>query len=253
MRIGLALFPGLCQLDMTGPHEVLVRLPGAQVEVVARTGAPVATDRGLTITPDTTLADAPQYDVFVMPSGPGQQELMDDEDWLGFLREQAGGAQVMMGVCTGALVMGAAGLLRGYQATTHWSCHDLLALLGAEPVDRRVVIDRDRLTAAGVTSGIDGALALARMLCGREVTERIQLGMEYRPEPPTDAGSPRTAPADLVAAMRASGAALYHARRQSCLQAVGRLGHDQRPFPPPGGGSGRGAERHPPTPKRRPR
>jgi len=223
MRIGLALFPGLCQLDLTGPHEVLARLPGARVEVVARTGDPVATDRGLILTPDTTLAEAPRYDVFVMPGGPGQQELMADPGWLGFLQAQATGARVMMGVCTGALVMGAAGLLRGYKATTHWSCHDLLALLGAEPVERRVVIDRDRLTAAGVTSGIDGALALAEMLCGRATAERIQLAMEYQPEPPTGSGSPRTAPADLVADMRAKGAALHDARRQSCLQAARRL------------------------------
>ncbi len=226
MRIGLALFPGLCQLDMTGPHEVLVRLPGARVEVVARTSAPVATDRGLTITPDTTLADAPQYDVFVMPGGAGQQDLMEDADWLDFLQAQAEGAKVMMGVCTGALVMGAAGLLRGYQATTHWSCHDLLALLGAEPVDRRVVIDRDRLTAAGVTSGIDGALALAAELHGRKTAERIQLAMEYQPEPPTDAGSPRTAPPALLAEMRAKGAKLYQARKQACHQAARRLATD---------------------------
>ena len=223
MRIGLALFPGLCQLDMTGPHEVLARLPGARVEVVAKTAAPVATDRGLTITPNTTLADAPQYDIFVMPGGLGQQELMEDADWLGFLRTQAQSARVMMGVCTGSLVLGAAGLLSGYKATTHWSCHDLLGLLGAEPVDRRVVIDRDRLTAAGVTSGIDGALALAEMLCGRETAERIQLAMEYQPEPPTDAGSPRTAPAGLLASMRAEGAAFHEARRQSCLAAARRL------------------------------
>jgi len=223
MRIGLALFPGLCQLDMTGPHEVLVRLPGAQVEVVAKTTAPVATDRGLTITPDIALTNAPQYDVFVMPGGPGQQELMDDADWLGFLDAQARGAKVMMGVCTGALVMGAAGLLRGYKATTHWSCHDLLALLGATPVDRRVVIDRDRLTAAGVTSGIDGALALAQMLHGREVAERIQLGMEYQPEPPTRAGSPHTAPAGLLADMRASGALFYAERKAACARAAARL------------------------------
>ena len=226
MRIGLALFPGLCQLDMTGPHEVLVRLPGARVEVVAKAVSPVATDRGLTITPDRALAEAPQYDIFVMPGGPGQQELMDDGDWLDFLRFQAKGAKVMMGVCTGSLVMGAAGLLRGYAATTHWSCHDLLGLLGAKPVDRRVVIDRDRLTAAGVTSGIDGALALAEMLHGREVAERIQLGMEYQPEPPTNAGSPHTAPADLVADMRARGASLYQSRRQACLLAARRLAID---------------------------
>lgn len=224
MRIGLALFPGLCQLDMTGPHEVLVRLPETRVEVVARTAAPVTTDRGLTISPDVALADAPQYDVFVMPGGPGQQDLMEDGGWLDFLRAQAKGAQVMMGVCTGSLVMGAAGLLDGYKATTHWSCHDLLALLGAEPVDRRVVIDRDRLTAAGVTSGIDGALALAQMLHGRETAERIQLGMEYQPEPPGDAGSPRTAPAGLVAAMRESGAAFHAQRKSACERAAARLG-----------------------------
>jgi len=106
MRIGLALFPGLCQLDLTGPHEVLARLPDAQVDVVAKTAAAVTTDRGLTISPDVVLADAPQYDIFVMPGGPGQQDLMADDDWLGFLRTQAGGAKVMMGVCTGSLVMG---------------------------------------------------------------------------------------------------------------------------------------------------
>jgi cyclohexyl-isocyanide hydratase len=223
MRIGLALFPGLCQLDMTGPQEVLVRLPGAEVEVVAKGREAVRTDRGLTIVPDRALAEALQYDVFVMPGGPGQQELMGDAGWLGFLAAQAKGAKVMMGVCTGSLVMGAAGLLRGYKATTHWSCHDLLALLGAKPVDRRVVIDRDRVTAAGVTSGIDGALALAELLCGRDVAERIQLGMEYEPEPPCHAGHPRTAPAALTAEMRAKGAALYEARKAACLQAAARF------------------------------
>ena len=223
MRIGLALFPGLCQLDLTGPQEVLVRMPGAEVDVVAKDTAPVRTDRGLTLVPDVALAQAPQYDIFVMPGGPGQQELMADDGWLGFLRAQAAGAKVMMGVCTGSLVMGAAGLLRGYEATTHWTCHDLLALLGARPVDRRVVIDRDRVTAAGVTSGIDGALALAVMLHGAETAERIQLGMEYEPEPPTHAGHPRTAPAALTADMRARGAKLYEARKQACLTAAARF------------------------------
>jgi len=226
MRIGLALFPGLCQLDMTGPQEVLTRLPDAEVEVVAKEAGAVRTDRGLTIVPDRALAQAPQYDIFVMPGGPGQQELMDDAEWLGFLRAQTAGAKIMMGVCTGALVLGAAGLLRGYKATTHWSCHDLLSLLGAEPVDRRVVIDRDRVTAAGVTSGIDGALALAELLHGRAVAERIQLGMEYAPAPPTDAGHPRTAPAALLADMRAKGASLYEARKAACRQAAERLAHN---------------------------
>jgi len=129
----------------------------------------------------------------------------------------------MMGVCTGSLVLGAAGLLQGYKATTHWSCHDLLSHLGAEPVDERVVIDRDRVTAAGVTSGIDGALALAQHLFGTEVAQRIQLGMEYAPSPPTDAGSPGTAPAELVDEMKATGAGLYAARREACEAAGQRL------------------------------
>ncbi len=223
MKIGLALFPGLCQLDMTGPHEVLARLPGAEVEVVAKGTAPVATPGGLTIAPDVVLADAPQYDIFVMPGGSGQQDLMDDAHWLEFLQAQAEGARVMMGVCTGSLVMGAAGLLRGYKATTHWSCHDLLELLGAEPVDQRVIIDRDRITTAGVTSGIDGALALAQILCGRATAEEIQLGMEYEPEPPTRAGTPSTAPADLVAQMRAKGARFYAERKAACERAAARL------------------------------
>ena len=186
MRIGLALFPGLCQLDMTGPHEVLVRLPGAQVEVVAKTSAPVATDRGLTITPDVALADAPQYDVFVMPGGPGQQDLMEDVDWLGFLRTQAESARVMMGVCTGSLVMGAAGLLRGYKATTHWSCHDLLALLGAAPEivprlrafvrvgERRwdIVLDRDMLIKLPETGGVEALSRIMALHYGEELLDR---------------------------------------------------------------------------------
>ena len=224
MKIGLALFPGLCQLDMTGPHEVMARYPGAEISVVGATMQAVSTDRGLTIRPDCNLRSAPQFDAFVMPGGPGQQALMEDAGWREFLIEQAHGAQVMMGVCTGSLVLGAAGLLRGYSATTHWSCHDLLALLGANPVDRRVVIDRDRVTAAGVTSGIDGALALAAHLFGRETAERIQLGMEYAPEPPTGAGHPSTAPAALVGAMREKGAGLYDARREACRAAAARLG-----------------------------
>lgn len=223
MRIGLALFPGLCQLDMTGPHEVMARYPGAELSVVAAMMQAVTTDRGLAIRPDCNLRSAPQFDIFVMPGGPGQQALMADRGWLDFLVEQARGARVMMGVCTGSLVLGAAGLLKGYRATTHWSCHDLLALLGAEPVAERVVIDRDRVTAAGVTSGIDGALALAAHLFGREVAEGIQLGMEYAPAPPTDAGHPATAPEALVSGMREKGAGLYAARREACLAAAERL------------------------------
>jgi cyclohexyl-isocyanide hydratase len=223
VKIGLALFPRLCQLDMTGPHEVMVRYPGAEVQVVAATMQAVTTDRGLTIRPDCNLYSAPQFDIFVMPGGPGQQTLMDDDGWLDFLRRQAEGAEVMMGVCTGSLVLGAAGLLRGYKATTHWSCHDVLGLLGADPVDERVVIDRDRATAAGVTSGIDGALALAVHLFGQETADRIQLGMEYAPQPVSQAGTPKTAPSALVEEMRTAGRALYEARYAACEAAAAKL------------------------------
>jgi cyclohexyl-isocyanide hydratase len=226
MRVGIALFPRLTQLDMTGPFEVFARMPETDVDVIARTLDPVVTDRGLTIMPTATLSDGTRYDVFVMPGGPGQADLMEDRAWLDFLDGQAKTARYVVGVCTGSLVLGAAGLLRGYRATTHWLCHDLLALLGAIPVDERVVFDRDRVTAAGVTSGIDCALALAGALLGDDGAREIQLQMEYAPDPPYDAGSTHTAPPALQEELRRRGRSLYEARREQCRRIGAALAAD---------------------------
>ena len=167
--VGMLLFPRLTQLDLTGPYEVLARLPNTKVLLVAHSLAPVETDRGLTILPTTTFADCPPLDVIVVPGGPGQQGLMDDEAALDFLRRQARHAAYTTSVCTGSLVPGAAGLLRGKRATSHWAALEHLPLLGAVPVKEKVVVDGNIVTGAGVTSGIDFALALAAILEGEEV------------------------------------------------------------------------------------
>ena len=155
LSVGMVLFPGLTQLDLAGPYEVLARMPGTTVYLVADTLAPVRTERGLTITPDSTFDDVPPLDVICVPGGPGVDPLMEDARLLGFLRAQAPRARYVTSVCTGALLLGAAGLLQGYRATTHWLSLDLLPLFGAVPVKERVVVDRNRLTGGGVTAGID--------------------------------------------------------------------------------------------------
>ncbi|MBE7247416.1 MAG: DJ-1/PfpI family protein, partial [Actinomycetospora chiangmaiensis] len=180
--------------------------------------------RGLRILPDATLAEAPRLDVLHIPGGQGQEALMRDPAVLGWVRQQVAGASHVLSVCTGALILGAAGLLVGRRATTYWNAVHLLPFFGAEPVDARVVIDRDTenrtwVFAAGVTAGIDGALRLAADLRGTEAAQAIQLGMEYAPEPPFDSGSPRTAPPDIVAATRA-GAADLTARREATARAI---------------------------------
>jgi cyclohexyl-isocyanide hydratase len=164
--IGMLIFPRLTQLDMTGPYEVLARLPNTVVHLVARTLDPVKTDRGMMIVPTTTYADCPQLDVVMVPGGPGQQDLMEDAAVLEFLRRQAAAAKYVTSVCTGSLVLGAAGLLKGKRATCHWAAIDHLRLLGATPVSERVVVDGNVVTGAGVASGIDFALQLAAILEG---------------------------------------------------------------------------------------
>ncbi len=192
-HIGMLIFPRMTQLDLTGPYEVLARAPNAKVDLVARTLDPVASDRGLQIVPTATYDDCPQLDVIVVPGGPGQQELMEDEAALGFLRKQAAGAKYVTSVCTGSLVLGAAGLLKGKRATSHWGALEHLKLLGAVPVSERVVMDGNVVTGAGVTSGIEFALRLAAILEGEEAARDIQLQIEYDPAPPFDCGSPKTA------------------------------------------------------------
>jgi cyclohexyl-isocyanide hydratase len=202
-RIGMLAFPAMTQLDMTGPLQVFASLPGAEVHVIWKTLDPIATQGGLRLVPDTTLADCPQLDVICVPGGLGVAALMDDKEVLAFLREKAAEARFVGSICTGSLVLAAAGLLRGRKATTHWAWVDLLEPLGAVPTKGRVVRDEKFFTGGGVTAGIDFALTMVAELAGQEAAETIQLGIEYAPAPPFDAGSPDTARPELVAAVRA--------------------------------------------------
>ena len=222
--IGMLIFPRLTQLDMTGPYEVLARLPNTVVHLVARTIDPVKTDRGMMIVPTTTYADCPSLDVVMVPGGPGQQDLMEDTVVLDFLRRQAAAAKYVTSVCTGSLVLGAAGLLKGKRATCHWAAIDHLRLLGATPVNERVVIDGNVVTGAGVASGIDFALSLAAILEGEQVAREIQLQIEYDPAPPFNSGSTRTAASETVALLRSRGAALNEQRREVAQRIGEKLG-----------------------------
>ena len=223
LSIGLLLFPAVTQLDLTGPYEVFRRIPGATVHLLWKNLEPVRSDGGLTILPTTAFAECPPLDVICVPGGPGQVDLMTDQETLGFLRTVAGTCRYVTSVCTGSLVLGAAGLLDGYRATCHWASLDQLALLGAEPVAERVVIDRNRITGAGVTSGIDFALTLAAEAAGTALAERIQLAMEYDPAPPFRSGSPRTAPAGVVEEQRSSLAGFLDRRLAATKRAADTL------------------------------
>jgi cyclohexyl-isocyanide hydratase len=202
-RIGLLAFPAMTQLDLTGPLQVFAGMQGADVRVIWKTLDPIQTHGGLRLVPDTTLDDCPPLDVICVPGGTGVVDLMDDGVVLGFLRDRAEAARFVGSICTGALVLGAAGLLRGRKATTHWAWTDLLVPLGAIPTPGRVVRDGKFFTGGGVTAGIDFALTMVAELAGQDVAEGIQLGIEYAPSPPFDAGSPATARPEVVAAVRA--------------------------------------------------
>lgn len=223
-QIGMLLFPRLTQLDLTGPYEVFARLPNTVVHLISATRDAVKSDRGMMILPTTTYAECPQLDVIVIPGGPGQQDLMEDAAALEFIRRQARGAKYVTSVCTGSLVLGAAGLLKGRRATSHWGAIDHLKLLGATPVSERVVVDGNVITAAGVASGIDFALAVASILDGEEVARQVQLQIEYDPAPPFNSGSPKTAGPELVAALRARLAKLNEQRREVAERVGRKLG-----------------------------
>jgi cyclohexyl-isocyanide hydratase len=226
--IGMLIFPRLTQLDMTGPYEVLARLPNSKVHLVAHSLDPVTTDRGMQIVPTVTFADCPPLDVVMVPGGPGQQDLIEDEMVLAFLRRQAKGAKYVTSVCTGSLVLGAAGLLKGKRATSHWAAIDHLKPLGAIPASERVVVDGNIITGAGVASGIDFALVVAAKLEGEEVARQIQLQIEYDPAPPFDSGSPATALAETVASVRDRIAALNEQRREIAVRVGKKLGVAQK-------------------------
>ena len=225
--IGMLIFPRLTQLDMTGPYEVLARLPNTKVHLIAHTMAPVKTDRGMEIVPTITYADCPQLDVVMVPGGPGQQDLMEDEVALAFLRKQAPGLKYLTSVCTGSLVLGAAGLLKGRRVTCHWAALEHLKPLGATPVSERVVVDGNIVTGAGVASGIDFALKLAAILEGEETARQIQLQIEYDPDPPFNSGSLKSARPELVATLRTRLAALNEQRREVASRVGRKLGISQ--------------------------
>lgn len=212
LDIGLLVFPQVQQLDLTGPYEVFASLPDTRVHLVWKEIVPIVSATGLILTPTITLADCPALDVICMPGGGGVNALMRDAEVLDFIRNQAAGARYVTSVCTGSLVLGAAGLLKGRRATSHWNAIDFLPAFGAEPVKARVVEDGNLITAGGVTSGIDFGLTIAARIAGQEAAELIQLSLEYAPAPPFDAGTPETAPPAIVAAARAAMAGSRAAR-----------------------------------------
>ncbi len=222
-QIGLLAFPNVQQLDLTGPYEVFASWPGARVRLVGKTLEPVISSTGLWLKPDVSFDDCSQLDVICVPGGFGINALMADEATLAFVRRQAEGARFVTSVCTGALVLGAAGLLKGKRATTHWASHHLLATLGAIPVQARVVRDGRLVTGGGVTAGIDFALTLLAELAGREVAEATELNLEYAPAPPFNTGRPETAPAATVAEVRKRLARIVEERRQLAEAAARKL------------------------------
>lgn len=224
LQIGSLLFEGVDQIDLTGPFEVLSRIPNSTYRIFGKSTAPVRDLRGLRLTADAALAEAPQLDLLHVPGGFGQEALMDDEDVLAWIRQQAAGARLLLSVCTGALVCGAAGLLKGRRATTHWASMHLLPFFGATAVNERVVVDGNIVFAAGVTAGIDGALRVAAELRGAEVAQSIQLQIAYAPEPPFSSGTPETAPPAVLEGVRLSYRAITERRERTTRRIAERLG-----------------------------
>jgi cyclohexyl-isocyanide hydratase len=223
LQIGLLVFPKVTQLDLTGPVQVFSGVPGAKLHLIWKRIEPVTSDSVLVLTPTTTFADCPQLDVICVPGGYGSDDLLNDEEVLDFLRRQAEGAKFVTSVCTGSLVLGAAGLLRGYRAATHWTAMDHLAAFGATPIKTRVCIDGNRITGGGVTAGIDFALTLVSMLVDRKTAEAIQLRLEYNPAPPFNSGSPDTAPPEVLAVINERVAPYQARRRDAVARAAERL------------------------------
>jgi len=193
IKIGFLIYPEVTALDALGPAQILSAVPGAVMHYVWKEKTPVASDSGYTINPTHDYDDCPQLDVICVPGGFGQVPLMNDEATLDFLRRQGAGARYVSAVCTGSLLLGAAGLLDGYEASCHWAWHDQLALVGAKPVHNRVVRDRNRMTGGGVTAGIDFGLTMAAELAGEDVAKLLQLSFEYDPQPPFHGGHPTKA------------------------------------------------------------
>lgn len=223
LQIGFLVFPRVQLLDLTGPYDVLASMADTEVRLISKTRDCITTNNGLVMRSDTSFEDCPPLDVLCVPGGSGVGDLIADQATLAFLRHHAAHVRYLTSVCTGALVLGAAGLLRGRRATTHWAFHSLLEPFGAIPVRERVVRDGNLITGGGITAGIDFALTLAAELIGREAAEALQLELEYAPAPPFDAGSPDTAPRAVVERVRAATAASLAARTQIVREAAARL------------------------------
>lgn len=221
-QIGFVLFDHLTQLDFTGPLQVLSRLPGAQIHLLAKTLAPVTTDGVLTIPPTLSFADCPQLDLICVPGGFGVDDAMQDAELVDFVRRQGASARYVTSVCTGAFILGAAGLLKSRRATTHWAYHDALADTGAIPVQARVVRDGNLITGGGVTAGIDFALTVMAELAGEETARAVQLLIEYDPAPPFQSGSPGTARPDTLAKAKARYATRLPAFRAALKAAMAK-------------------------------
>lgn len=224
MNIAFLLFPGLTQLDLTGPAQFLSRLPGGHVDLVWKTKDAVMTDAGFAIVPTASFADIGKVDILCIPGGVGVADVMNDAQALDWVRTIGASATWVTSVCTGSLILGAAGLLKGYKATTHWAWHDLLSSFGAEPVKARTVFDRNRVTGGGVTAGIDFALALIAAISGETVARMIQLGLEYDPAPPFVGGSPETAGQAVLERYQTVMQASLDTRADAIRAAARRLG-----------------------------
>jgi cyclohexyl-isocyanide hydratase len=222
-HIGLLLFPNVTQLDMTGPYEVFTKFPDAKTHLVWKDREPVTAGGGIQIVPTTTFAECPPLDLICVPGGSGVNLLLNDARVLAFVKRQASGARYITSVCTGALVLGAAGLLQGKRATTHWMSREMLPAFGATPVAERVVIDGNVITGGGVTAGIDFALVIAAHVFGEDVAKSIQLNIEYDPHPPFDAGIPERAGPALVAKLRAASAPRQTERQAAVDKAAAKL------------------------------
>lgn len=220
LHIGFLLFPNLQLLDMAGPYDVLASLPDVRMHLIGRDLQPLRSSTGAMLTPDMTFAACPALDILCVPGGSGVEALLEDRPTLDFLRTQASHVRYLTSVCTGALLLGAAGLLQGKRATTHWAFHSLLSACGAIPVAERVVRDGNLFTGGGVTAGIDFALTLAEELFGTETAQLCQLEVEYAPAPPLNAGRPETAPVEIVTLARQQNAAALQRRADAIARAL---------------------------------
>lgn len=223
MQVNIILAPEMVQLDLTGPFEVLARVPGWRVDLVAASREPVRTDGGLTILPTVTRDSAAPANLLVVPGGEGAFLAMADPAWIAFVRRQAAGAGHVVGVCTGSILLAAAGLLTGRHAGCHWQARDFLAQFGAVPSAERITVDGRFYTSGGVTSGIDMALRVVADLAGRDTAQRIQLQIEYDPAPPFPGGTPAASPPEIVEAVIQASAARRAARARLVAQAAANL------------------------------